>query len=617
VACAVYSVQRSAAASFLDRHLETMKTVLLSQANVENVDQLKIDAKSLGALMGIHDSEDSHCGKLCEFYIQHKIIGDHSFMSWNRFADAITKIYGDQISDDPLQPQEVHLALTKSIDVMNVMWVTMDKVSEPFVQYMPAGESDWSNAAVATALTSTYTVPKKWWPIFDGTIYKADMSGLVAEEAMQYRVGGKGSDGSDHMSKIFTFKAAPISGGNADRRTVALTLADQGTFELLGFKVLETMNSDEMRQKLNYDMVHVSGDLSYAGLSSPVPALNISKEDEFEHVWDLLQIQNEPVAATVPWMVSNGNHERFYNWTAFTHRFEMPANEPSMPFGNGNFWYTYSYGNTRWISLSSEHDLSAGSPQLMFLTAALEAATSQRQSIPWIIVSIHKPLYCSAEGTPGGFAEALEPTFIEFDVDLVIVGHLHAYERVHPVQAGVVTVYPERNAAGEDVYYSQGHGPVQVVQGNAGGMQAEKWVQPQPAWSAVRMANGFIPKNQTSTTVEGEGDSIWDREKGKLHHLEEKYENTVIAHEVFDSDYDYVDTYGFGAATFVNSTHLFYQGIPVDGTVGFDSFWVVKRVSSSSAEASASCVSSGQECLICTSCPPCCSGSCSLNGLCL
>lgn len=29
------------------------------------------------------------------------------------------------------------------------------------------------------------------------------------------------------------------------------------------------------------------------------------------------------------------------------------------------------------------------------------------------------------------------------------------------------------------------------------------------------------------------------------------------------------------------------------------------------------CVPSGQPCLICTSCPACCSGSCSLNGMCL
>ena len=64
---------------------------------------------------------------------------------------------------------------------------------------------------------------------------------------------------------------------------------------------------------------------------------------------------------------------------------------------------------------------------------------------------------------------------------------MHAYERVHPVKAGVVTVYPistvteggeggsergSRRAA--DVYQSFGYGPVHVVQGHAGGMQAER-----------------------------------------------------------------------------------------------------------------------------------------------
>jgi len=36
-----------------------------------------------------------------------------------------------------------------------------------------------------------------------------------------------------------------------------------------------------------------------------------------------------------------GNHEKFYNWTAFTHRYHMPTGNG----GNGNFWFSYDYGN--------------------------------------------------------------------------------------------------------------------------------------------------------------------------------------------------------------------------------------------------------------------------------
>lgn len=46
-----------------------------------------------------------------------------------------------------------------------------------------------------------------------------------------------------------------------------------------------------------------AGDLAYAGLSTSMPRLNISKEDEFEHIWDLYAIQNQPIAATRPFMV--------------------------------------------------------------------------------------------------------------------------------------------------------------------------------------------------------------------------------------------------------------------------------------------------------------------------
>ena len=40
-----------------------------------------------------------------------------------------------------------------------------------------------------------------------------------------------------------------------------------------------------------------------------MPDLNITKNDELEYIWDLFMRQIEPVAATTPYMVGNGNHE--------------------------------------------------------------------------------------------------------------------------------------------------------------------------------------------------------------------------------------------------------------------------------------------------------------------
>lgn len=48
--------------------------------------------------------------------------------------------------------------------------------------------------------------------------------------------------------------------------------------------------------------------------------------------------------------------------------------------GNGDFWFSYSYGNVHWISISSEEDLGADSPQIEFLRLDLERAVANRVS---------------------------------------------------------------------------------------------------------------------------------------------------------------------------------------------------------------------------------------------
>lgn len=318
-------------------------------------------------------------------------------------------------------------------------------------------------------------------------------------------------------------------------------------------------------------------------------------------MWDLLGIQNEPIAASYPWMVGDGNHERFYNWTAFTHRYKMPQN-PALG-SDGNFWYSFDYGNIHWVSISSEHDLAEGSPQRAFLVAALEAAVANRAVVPWIVLSLHKPLYCSAEGTPGGYAAKLESLVLRYDVDLVISGHMHAYERVHPVAGGEVTVWPVKGDSigtrRTDVYHSLGKGPVHIMQGHAGGMQFERWKQPQPSWSAIRMANGYIVRNRTSAedTVkrDAEGRMLWNGEvvdlsdesaqtHGELRDLPLQLPDILPDFERFN----YTSTYGFGVISAANATHLHFQSVSdTDSKVHSDEFWVVKDRRAAGATAAA------------------------------
>lgn len=482
-------------------------------------------------------------------------------LSYTLFERLVDKIYGDMISDDPMEPQEIHLSLTGLPTEMKVMWITMDNLLDPYVEYksLLADENCWIKAS---AINNTYEVPQNWWPTFQGVIYEANLISLEPSIEYMYRVKGFDNVNKTYRSSdTFIFRAAPLN--EPDRITRIATLADQGTFMLLGFAVQDKLEAS--KYDLEIDLATVVGDLSYAGLSSDIPLLNITKEDEFEHIWDLYGIQSQPVAATMPWMVTNGNHERFYNYSAFRNRYSMPY-ERSGGSEDG-FWYSFNYGNVHYVSISSENDLTTGSPQQTWLVSDLTAATSpeQRAIVPWIVLVIHKPLYCSADGTPGGYADLLEALCLQYDIDITITGHMHCYERVHPVQSGEVTVYPNQITIDNnlvDAYYSYGKGPVHVVQGSAGGMQGERWQQPAPAWSAIRFANGFIAPNISSTSID-----VFTGDKS--------------SEQGYNSDRNYTNTFGFGLITAYNASHLHYNVIPITGNVGVDQFWVIKQERSS------------------------------------
>ena len=149
-----------------------------------------------------------------------------------------------------------------------------------------------------------------------------------------------------------------------------------------------------------------------------------------------------------------------------------------------------------------------------------------------------------------------EPLLLQYDVDLTITGHMHAYERIHPVANGEVTVNPVHfhEFSRVDVYYSIGKGPVHVMQGHAGGMQFERWISPIPAWSAYRMANGIVMADTSSVDAYG------------------------LPKANLPEAYNYSHTFGFGYITVHNASHLHYQAIPnVDGVKNHDEFWIVKE----------------------------------------
>lgn len=135
---------------------------------------------------------------------------------------------------------------------------------------------------------------------------------------------------------------------------------------------------------------------------------------------------------------------------------------------------------------NSEDAQSVGSPQHTWIAADLAAV--DRGVTPWVIYSQHRPFLCSTKSeagdhTPGGtFLRNLEPLFLQYNVDLVLTGHEHLFERTNAYRNGTVVA----RAQGPDNTYTTPGAPIYIVQGTAGAFVTGDWADPQPEWSASR-----------------------------------------------------------------------------------------------------------------------------------
>ena len=106
--------------------------------------------------------------------------------------------------------------------------------------------------------------------------------------------------------------------------------------------------------------------------------------------------QIEPIASRIPYMVSPGNHEFWFNFSAYKHRFSMPS-----PPGIQNMYWSASVGPLHLTSMDTEDILDTAwmsKSQAQWLQADLAKAINST----WKIAMGHRPLYCTQHGTQCG-----------------------------------------------------------------------------------------------------------------------------------------------------------------------------------------------------------------------
>ena len=107
----------------------------------------------------------------------------------------------------------------------------------------------------------------------------------------------------------------------------------------------------------------------------------------------------------------------------------------SQLFGQSDSWfYSFDKQGVHFVAMNSEEAFGPGSSQYKFINQDLQSA-SGRSDVNWIIVYLHQPMYTSPShhDPVSSLRDAYHPLFDKYDVDLVLQGHNHNYQRSFPI----------------------------------------------------------------------------------------------------------------------------------------------------------------------------------------
>lgn len=202
------------------------------------------------------------------------------------------------------------------------------------------------------------------------------------------------------------------------------------------------------------DFTIVAGDLSYASDDGTYKGVGVPQAYD-PSAWDTyFGLLGPSAAQSIPWMVGMGNHDveplAENGFAGILARFpHLGANAATAGSGS-KVVQSFAYGNVAIIGLD-DSDVSAldtvnngytEGKQTAWLTEQLKKYRAPGSGVDFIVVFFHHCVYCS--GGPcsdGGDRYAWQPIFDRFDVDLVINGHNHLYERAYPMRNNEVQAY--------------------------------------------------------------------------------------------------------------------------------------------------------------------------------
>lgn len=282
------------------------------------------------------------------------------------------------------------------------------------------------------------------------TIHELTLDGLSSGTPYYYQVHLKGPKEEKLSSSILTF--APAVDDSA-----AYSFAVYGDTEARPH-INDRMAKWIWEERPNF-MINL-GDLTDGG----------QEEHKFEWNYEYFQGMTQ-LNSRIPVFPVPGNGESDLYWYKRYHK--LPGNEA---------FYSFKYGNAEFFMLNSndKEALKPGGEQFEWLKTQLANSTAK-----WKFACHHHPAFTSDENDYGNtwlgkgsqlgdmFVRELVQLYEEYQVDMVMYGHLHVYERTWPLHNMKVT--PEA-------------GVVYLVAGGAGGNLED--FAPTRSWFSTKLYRG-------------------------------------------------------------------------------------------------------------------------------
>ncbi len=222
----------------------------------------------------------------------------------------------------------------------------------------------------------------------------------------------------------------------------------------------------------------IAGDLAYA---TPI-GLKLPDTTGFTPGrWDrYLEIIGRGGTQSIPWQAAVGAHEieplDDHGYAGFVTRFPQAYDRSS----GSPVVRSFTYGNVAFIQLDG-NDVSAQETVNTGYTAGRQTAWLREKlagyrskaSIDFIVAVCNCSCYSTNQthGSDGGLRNAWGPLFDRYEVDLVVSGHVHAYERTNPMRAG----QPTRKVASGGTVSTPADGTTYICVGGGGNTLYTTW----------------------------------------------------------------------------------------------------------------------------------------------